>query len=175
MPLTANALPSQIPSWATPYDSQAAFCSAQTIAVTGYLNNLNSGQIDLGATSAPALGSVSSAGRYVSSWILNVTAMDLSSVDETYRFFLLGSNDIAFGNGNVELLAAHDFAAATAGRFIPTLMGASPSNVPWTQVIPFTNLMQKITYRFLRAQVVITGTTPSVTVMSWVTSLGINL
>jgi hypothetical protein len=174
MPLTANALPSQVPSFALPFDSQAAFCSAQTIAVTGYLNNLNSGLIDLGATSAPALGSVSSAGRLVSTWALNITAMALLT-NETYQFALLGSNDVAFGNGNVELLAMHDFATVTAGRFIPTLLGASPVNTPFTQPVPFTNLMQKITYRYLRARVIIAGGTPTVTVTSRVSSLGINL
>src|ERR1700704_254814 len=123
MPLTANALPSQVPSFAIPYDAQAAFCSAQTLTATGFLNSIagvvGTGQIDFGSSNLT--NASSSAGRYVSSWILNITAMDLSSVDETYRFFLFGSNDVAFGNGNVELLAAHDFAAVTAGRFLPPL------------------------------------------------------
>jgi hypothetical protein len=177
MPLTANPLPSTVPpaTFAIPYDSAAAFCSAQVLTATGFLNNLNSGLIDLGATGSAALGSVSSAGRYVAAWALNVPAMDLSSVDESYKFFLLGSNDVAFGNGNVELLAARDFAAVTAGRFITPLMGASPQNAPFTQIIPFTNLQQKILYRYLKCQVVIAGTTPSVTVTSWISSLGINL
>jgi transposase len=65
--------------------------------------------------------------------------------------------------------------AVTAGRFITPLLGASPVNTPSTQVLPFTNLMQKIMYRFLRAQVVITGTTPTVTVTSWISSLGIDI
>jgi hypothetical protein len=120
MPLAANLLPSQVPTFALPYDSAAAFCSAQVITSTNFLNSLNSGLIDLGATSAPALGSVSSAGRLVSTWALNFTAMALLT-NETYQFALLGSNDVAFGNGNVELLAYHDFATVTAGRVIPTL------------------------------------------------------
>jgi hypothetical protein len=131
--------------------------------------------LDLGATGSPSLGSVSSAGRYVSSWILNITSMDLSSVDETYRFFLLGSNDFNFANGNVELLGFHDFAAVTAGRLLTPLCGASPQNAPFTQIIPIVNLWQKILYRYLKCQVVITGTTPSVSVSSWITSLGISI
>jgi hypothetical protein len=174
MALTANALPSQVPTFAVPFDAQGAFCSAQTLVATGFLNNLNSGQIDLGAAGSAVVG-VSSAGRFVSTWAINATSLDFSSGDETYRFFLFGSNDIAFGNGNVELLAAHDFAAVTAGRFVTPLCGASPANAPFTQIIPFTNLWQKIVYRFLRAQVVITGTTPTVTVSSWISSLGISL
>jgi len=174
MPLTANALPSTVPSFALPYDSQAAFANAQVITSTGYLNNINSGQIDLGATGSPSSGSISSAGRYVSTWALNITNLALLT-NETYQFSLFGSNDVTFGNGNVELLAMHDFATVTAGRFIPTLLGASPVNTPFTQVVPFTNLMQKIVYRYLRARVTISGGAPTVTVTSWVTSLGISL
>jgi hypothetical protein len=175
MPLTANALPSTVPTWSAPFDAQAAFASAQTLTTTGFLNNLNSGLIDLGATSNPAIGGVSSAGRHLSSWILNITAMDLSSGDETYRFFLFGSNDVAFASGNVELLAMHDFASVSAGRLLTPLLGASPANAPLVQIIPFTNLWQKITYRYLKSQVVITGTTTTVTVSSWISSLGISL
>ena len=174
MPLTANALPSTVPSFALPYDSQAAFANAQVITSTGYLNNINSGQIDLGATGSPSSGSISSAGRYVSTWALNITNLALLT-NETYQFSLFGSNDVTFGNGNVELLAMHDFATVTAGRFIPTLLGASPVNTPFTQAVPFTNLMQKILYRFLRCRVVIAGGAPTVTVTSWISSSGIDI
>src|SRR6187402_98158 len=106
MPLTANTVPSQVPFFATPFDAQNAFTSAQVIAVTGYLNNLNSGQLDLGGAS-PSSG----AGRSMGMWCLDITNIDMSSNDESYKFCLFGSNDVAFGNGNVELLAYHDFAA----------------------------------------------------------------
>jgi hypothetical protein len=177
MPLLPNALPSTVPpaTFAIPFDSAAAFCSAQVLTATGFLNNLNSGLIDLGATSNPAIGGVSSAGRYVAAWALNVPAIDFASGDETYRFFLLGSNDVNFANGNVELMAFHDFAAVTAGRLLTPLCGASPANPPFTQVVPISNLWQKILYRYLKCQVVITGTTPTVTVTSWISSLGISL
>jgi hypothetical protein len=174
MPLTANSLPSQTPSFAVPFDAQAKFADAQTLTATGYLQvGGNPGQIDLGSSNT--VNASSSAGRYVASWILNITAIDFANNDETYRFFLLGSNDVAFGNGNVECLAAHDFAAVTAGRFITPLLGASPANAPFVQSVPFVNLWQKIVYRFLRAQCVITGTTPSVTVTSWISSPGIGI
>lgn len=170
MALTANTIPSQVPFYATPFDAQLAFTSAQVIAATGYLNNLNSGQIDLGSSN-PSSG----AGRTDGMWVIAVSAIDFSSVDETYKFHLFGSNDVAFGNGNVELLAFHDLAAVTAGRQVATILGATPA-IPPTGLagtffkLPFTNLMQRIVYRYLRSYVVISGTTPTVTVTSWVSS-----
>ena len=170
MALTANAIPSQVPFYTTPFDAQLAFTSAQTIAATGYLNNLNSGQIDLGGAN-PSSG----AGRTTAMWVLDITNVDFSSVDEVYKFHLFGSNDVAFGNGNVELLAFHDFAATAALRQVATILGVTPT-IPPTGVggtilqIPFTNLMQRIVYRYLRSYVVIAGTTPTVTVTSWISS-----
>ena len=65
MPLAANALPSQVPTYAVPYDAQGAFSSAQVIAATGYLNSIagvvGTGQIDLGSSNT--VNASSSAGR----------------------------------------------------------------------------------------------------------------
>lgn len=173
MPLTANTVPSQVPDFATPFDAQTAFTSAQTLTATGYLNNLNSGQIDLGGAS-PSSG----AGRTSGMWCFDITAIDMASVDEVYKFALLGSNDVAFGNGNVELLAFHDLAATAALRQIATILGPTPT-IPPTGLagtlfkIPFVNLRQRIVYRYLRSYVVIAGTTPSVTVTAWISHAGV--
>ena len=166
MPLTAGALPSQAPTFAVPVDRATMFCDGQTLAVTGDLNNVNT-QLDIGGV-APLAGFAvgSGAGRHQGMWVINVTAMDLSSADESYKFALLGSNDVAFGNGNVDLLAFHDFAAASAGRVIATLLGPSLA-APTRIYAPFVNLRQGLVYRYLRARVVIAGTTPSITVTSW--------
>ena len=168
MALTANTVPSQVPDFIAPFDAQLAFTAAQVIAATGYLNNLNSGQVDFGGAN-PSSG----AGRKEGIWTLSISAIDFSSNDEVYKFHLFGSNDVAFGNGNVELLAFHDFAATAALRQVATILGATPTIPPTglagTQVkIPFTTLMQRIVYRYVRSYVVIAGTTPTVTVTSWV-------
>jgi hypothetical protein len=128
MALTANAIPSQVTTLSVPYDATLAFCSAQTLTATGYFNNLNSGQIDLGGGRP-----VSAAGRTDFIWNMDITATRLPATDETYKLHLFGSNDVAFGNGNVELLAFHDLAAVIAGRQVATILGASPA-------IPPTNL-----------------------------------
>jgi hypothetical protein len=175
MALTANAIPSQVTTFPCPWDAQLAFTDTQTLAATGYLNNLNSGQIDLGGAKP-----VAAAGRTDFIWNLDITAIDVSSGDETYQLALLGSNDTSFGNGNVELLAFHDLAAASAGRVIATLLGVSPT-IPPTNLggtliqLPATNLMQRIYYRFLRARLIAGGTTPSITLSSWISRAGIDV
>lgn len=167
MALTANTIPSQVPFYATPYDAATAFCDGQTLTATGYLNALNSGIIDLGSANPAA-----AAGRTGGMWCMDITAIDFTSADETYLLALLGSNDAAFGNGNVELIAMHDFAAVAAGRVIPTLLGATPT-IPPTNLAgtimqkPFSNLVQRIVYRYLKCRAVIGGTTPSITLKSW--------
>jgi len=175
MALTANLIPSQITTFPCPYDAMLAFCSAQTLNATGYFNNLNSGQLDLGGA-AP----VSAAGRTDFIWCMDITTLDETTTDEVYKLHLFGSNDVAFGNGNVELLAFHDFAGLAANRQVATILGASPV-IPPTGLggtiiqIPATNLMQRIYYRYLRMYLVASGTTPIITCTAWISRANINV
>ena len=161
MALTANTLPSVVPNYSVPYDASLDLTggSAATLTATGYLNGTTN--LDIGP------------GRVTGLWALDISALDVSSSDEVYKLHLMGSNDAAWGNGNVELLAFHDFAAVTAGRQVATILGASPA-IPATGLvgteiaIPFSNLMQRIVYRYLRAYLVASGTTPSITLRSWI-------
>lgn len=173
MALTANTIPSQFSLYNSPVDAAMQFTTGETLTATGYMGS--STQLDLGGSNPAA-----AAGRHEGIWNILISAVDMSSVDETYRFFLLGSNDAAWANGNVERLAMHDLAAATAGRIIPTILGASPAipptNLTGTQLqILFTNLMQRILYRYLRGYVVIGGTTPSVTYQSWISKADVKV
>jgi hypothetical protein len=175
MALTANAIPSQVTTFPCPFDAQLAFASAQTLTATGYINNLNSGQIDLCGAS-PSSG----AGRTDGILSMDITACDFTSGDESYKLYLMGSNDAAWGNGNVEELASHSLGAVTAGRAVATIMGASPT-IPPTNLsgtiiqLPFTNLMQRIYYRYVRLYAVISGTTPSITMTAWLSRAGIDV
>jgi hypothetical protein len=166
MALTANTIPSQVPYPPAPYDATNAFAAAQTLTATGYVNNLNQ-QLLIGGTNP-----VTAAGRTEGIWCMNITAIDYSSGDETYRLHLFGSNDVAWGNGNVELLAFKDFAAVTAGRQVPTIMGPSlavpPTNAAGLRIYkPFSNLDGNIVYAYLRCYLVAGGTTPSITLTTW--------
>lgn len=159
MPLSNTTLPFNLPERALPYDANLVFASAQTLTSTGYVNNVVA-QLDVGI------------GRFDGYWVLDISAMDLSSNDETYKLHLMGSNDQAWGNGNVELLAFRDFAAATAGRQVATILPASYA-VPITGrtatkfVIPITNFMGAYVFRYLQCYLVAGGTTPSITLSSW--------
>jgi hypothetical protein len=175
MALTALAIPSQVTEFPTPFDALTAFTDTQTLTATGYLNNLNSGQIDLGGAKP-----VSAVGRVDGIWSLLLGATNFGTSDESYTFRLLGSNDVAFGNGNVELLAMHDVAATAALRNLATILGATPTMPPTGLAgtlfqMPFTNLMQRIYYRYLRCHLVVVGTGPSVVATSWISRAGIDV
>jgi hypothetical protein len=174
MALTANLIPSQITTFPCPWDAMLAFCDGQQLSATGYFNNLNSGQIDLGGPNP-----VSAAGRTDFIWNIDLSQLDETTGDETYKLCLFGSNDVAFGNGNVELLAFHDF-GASANRVVATILGTSPAvpaaGLAGTLVqLPATNLMQRIYYRYLRMYGVLAGTTPLITARSWISRAGIDV
>lgn len=159
MPLSQSVLPSVVPDWDVPFDVATAFANGQTLTASGYINALQT-QVDIGV------------GRWIGKLCLDISALDLSSGDETYRILLLGSNDSGFGNGNVELLAFQDFAAASAGRLLPTV--CPPSNaVPSTGksssrfIVPVTNQRGIFTFRYLQLYLVAAGTTPSITLAAW--------
>jgi hypothetical protein len=172
MALTANLLPAQITPYPAPIDATTMMSEGQVLTATGYANNRNSGQLDIGGTLGVAQP-VSGAGRTEMIWSIDIPSCDYSSGDETYRLFLFGSNDAAFGNGNVENLAAHDLAAASAGRVVPTILGASPAGKRIQILV--SNLMHGIQYRYLRTYAVVGGTTPSITLTSWISRIGIRI
>jgi hypothetical protein len=172
MPLTINALPSQVPpsQFAAPFDAQTSFMTTPTaFTATGFVGSVT---LDLGGVVNLPSGVGSGAGRTAGLWCVNITAIDFAQADESYKLALLGSNDAAFGNGNVDMLAFRDFAAASAGRQIPTLLGPSLAVAPFTEFIPFVNLRQaRLIYRYARLHLTVGGTTPSITLLSWL-SLG---
>jgi hypothetical protein len=176
MALTANTIPSQIGLYNSPVDAAMEFTTGETLTATGYMGStVATVTLDLGGSNPAA-----AAGRHEGIWNILISAIDMASTDETYRFFLMGSNDAAWGNGNVELLAFHDLAAVTAGRIVATILGASPAipptNLTGTQLqILFSNQRQRILYRYLRGYVVIGGTTPSITYRSWISKADVKV
>jgi hypothetical protein len=173
MALTPNIIPSQVPLPIAPFDINLAFTQDQVMVATGYLNNVTqaagAGTLDLGST-APGTGG---AGRKEGYWVLDIKAVDMVGVDESYKVGLVGSNNVAFTAGDVELLAFHDFAASAALRVFPAILGVTPA-IPPTGIagtmihMPFSNLMQRIVYRYLRCYALHVGATSSITVTSWV-------
>lgn len=173
MALTALTIPSQFQVYPSPLDAAMEFTTGETLTATAYMGS--SAQLDLGGANPAA-----AAGRHEGIWNILISAIDMSSNDETYRFNLMGSNDAAWGNGNVELLAFHDLAAVTAGRIVATILGATPAIPPTgltgTQLqILFSNMRQRILYRYLRGYIVIGGTTPSITYRSWISKAQVDV
>src|SRR5262249_2050237 len=160
MPIAGNAVPSQIPFQVAPFDINLALSTQpgpQTLTTTGYMGA--PAQLDLGQ------------GRVEGYWAIDVTAIDVVTGDERYDFFLLGSNDVAWANGNVEMLVMRNFGGGT-GRAIATILGASPAIPPTgaagpLTIIPCSTLSQRNVFRYVRGYVQISGTTPSVTFHSW--------
>ena len=177
MALTANLIPSQITTFPCPYDATLAFCSAQTLnsVASGFLAGNVNATLDLGGA-VP----VSAAGRTDFIWNMDITVLDETTTDEVYKLHLFGSQDPVFGNGNVELLAFHDFAGVVANRQVATILGVNPVIPPaglgGTIIqIPATNLMQRIYYRYLKVYTKLSGTTPILTFTSWISRAEIDV
>jgi hypothetical protein len=161
MALTNPTLPSVIPTWAVPYDSATAFSKAQTVTTSGFVaGNINT-QVSI------------LSGRFVGFLVIDVSAANMATADEYYQFALCGSNDAAFTNGNVEILAIHDFAATSALRIIASISSVSPT-MPETgkaatrHVIPICNQMGGFIFQYLQLYLKVGGTGPSITFSSWV-------
>jgi len=103
-------------------------------------------------------------------WIIDFTARKQTGTEE-YTIYLLGSNDPAFGAGNIEMLSIQDFGAArVAVQPSAVNCGASPAvNSGETNYIAILNFKSGIVYRYIRAWIDVAGTTPSATVNSWLT------
>jgi hypothetical protein len=175
MALTPNLIPSQVATFPCPYDATLAFCSAQNIGgASGFVAGNVNATLDLGGA-AP----VAAAGRTDFIWTTDITSLNFGTADESYTLRLIGSNDVAFGNGNCELLAMHDFAATAALRNLTAVLGATPT-IPPTNLggtiiqMAVTNLMQRIYYRYLKLHMVVVGTGPAFTATSWISRANIN-
>lgn len=159
MALTNNALPTVGPTYSVPYDAFHAFAFPQTLTATAYASGVNT-QVDLGR------------GRFQGLWVLDITAATLSA-DQAYQFFLCGSNDAAFADGNFDVLASRDIAYTQALRLLPskpaafTALGIPAGQACLRHVIPFSNQMGAYLFQFAQLYVKIAGTSPSITFRSW--------
>jgi hypothetical protein len=140
------------------------FAAAQSLTATGYVNNVNA-VVDLGP------------GRFTGMLALDLSVLDQTTGDETYKIHLFGSNDLNFGNGNVESLYGHDW-GASANRSVATILGSNYAGIPPTNLAgyifaaPFTNFVGGIVYRYAKLYLVAAGTTPIFTVLNaWISPI----
>jgi hypothetical protein len=89
--------------------------------------------------------------------VFDVTALDVTTGDESYKFLLEFSPDAAFGTaGNIRVVAQLHIGGATA---------TSPNGAADTIgrfVLPFRNERNGTTYRYARLYTLIAGTSPSI-------------
>jgi hypothetical protein len=167
-----------------PFDAALSFGLNVTLTASGFAGG-----------AAPASNVNLGVGRVQGTWSLLIPTVPtagasqnpgFASSNESYQFFLLGSNDPAFGNGNVEILNMHDLAATAALRDLPNVAAAFPTSYPFpgfvggsapvstplnsvSLQIPFSNQRDAYIFSFVNLFVQIAGTTPSIEFSSWLT------
>lgn len=98
--------------------------------------------------------------------VVDVTAIDVASGDEEYQLLIEGSNDSAFGAGTVEVLAAYVF-GKTAHRIGTNIM----DSIAGRYEIPFCTETPNGKFQNVRGELVISGTTPSISLSAFVAPL----
>lgn len=118
---------------------------------------------DAGAVTATGVGQVSASNRILDSGsgayhrgsvVIDVTAIDVSSADESYRLELQGSTSPTFASGIRALATVILGAAAVAPGGVASVTGA--------YILPFSNEYTGTLYRYFRMSHTIAGTTPSI-------------
>ena len=118
---------------------------------------------DAGAVTASGNGQVGGsdrildlgAARFDGRVIVDITAIDVASADETYLIRVQGSNSPTFAATNKTL------ATLEVGRAAAT--GSSAADAAGTRAeVAVTNEFNGVTYRYLRVSHVLGGTTPSI-------------
>jgi hypothetical protein len=111
--------------------------------------------------------------------VIYVSAIDTTTGDEEYIIIVQGSNDPAFGEDNVQNLAAMDFGGETGrlgdGKTLTTPQPLGSGNYPAGQQYElfFTTEQNNVKYQYVRAFVQISGTTPSITFNAFISLLPI--
>ena len=104
--------------------------------------------------------------------VVDVTAIDISSGNETYRLCVVGSNDPNFGSGKVNCLGEMEIGKGASLGFVN---GQDAPTVPaiggLRYEIPFSSEQANVKYEFVKLYLVLGGTTPSITFKAFVAVL----
>lgn len=92
-------------------------------------------------------------------YVIDITAIDIASGDETYSLRLEGSNSSSFASGVVTL------AATLVGKGSAIVTNGADQQTGRI-MLPFRNDKLGTVYRYLRAYTDVTGTTPSIDYIS---------
>jgi hypothetical protein len=119
-------------------------------------------------------------GRTDGIWCMDITACDVASADETYKLHCSARTTwpSATATSNCwrsTISPRRPPAARSRPSSAPRRRSRRPTLAGTILQLPFTNLMQRIYYRYLRVYAVIGGTTPSITLTSWISRAGIDV
>jgi hypothetical protein len=123
---------------------------------------------DTGAVTASGNATVSAAAKILdlgaarvdARVIMDVSAIDTVTGDESYILQVQGSNSASFASSVVALASKQLGGATPTGNTAATGTGRFE--------LPFSNEENGVTYRYLRLRYVIAGTTPSINLVSFV-------
>jgi len=161
-----------------PFDANMSLSdNAAAYTASGYLQVGGAdGVVDLGGNQGvtitlPSIDDVSSITpqqpRIDAMAIFDVTAIDISSGNETYQIDIMVSNDPAFAAGNVVCAAGVQMGKGASLRGAV----AQKDSVIGRYEIPFTNNIAGAIYQYCKAYLTAGGTTPSVNVLSYISVL----
>lgn len=132
-----------------PMDARTTFCEGKTLTASDVVSDgTNDIILDVGP------------GRQDFTFAVNVTSLDIASADEHYQFVLQGSNSSTFASG-IENLAILDL-GATASR-----LGGAIDSVAGRYLVEASNQAGATEYEYVRLNVLIAGTTPTITFDAW--------
>jgi hypothetical protein len=132
------------------------------MSVRGYtydnlLNLKTAGAITSSAAVATILdtnnGAVGNPSRFDAVAVVDVSAIDVSSANETYDIIVQLSNSATFASGVVNRIAL---------KLGTTVAGSSANDVVGRYELPFDNEFAEQTYRYVRLYTLVGGTTPSI-------------
>lgn len=99
--------------------------------------------------------------------VLDITAMDQTTGDETYTFNLLGSNSSSFASG-IECLASLQVGDASAATRVDI---ADVDSTVGRHCMFFSNERNKVIYDYVQLSYIAAGTTPIMTVTAFICPL----
>lgn len=122
------------------YDASLVLRAASLIAATA----TEAGSLNVGS------------GLVCGNLVIDVTAIETDTNDESYRIMVQGSPDAAFTAGTIAVLS--DVCLGASGSVAKTLGLQGFSDTAGRYVVPFRNEHNGVTYPYLRIRTVIVGT-----------------
>ena len=164
MPLVPNPMPFNRPSRVGTFDAANCFgtnADNQTFTAAG--------TFDFGAPDPTILDL--GVGRFRGYWIID-TILRTNASGDGFTLALMGSVNKSTNVADYDILQIQNYGSG-AGRPTPidgvsaAIPGANGSGIK--DVFPFVNFKDDICYRYLRARVIVSGSTPKLTCNSWLT------